>query len=127
MKTQIVVMSLLLGLLACQSDETEAPKEKKKPPDQEVVFDPVKWKTKKGEEYPYRAQMLNDIVYNDTVRSLAMAALLDLLGKPDRINENHFYYLISQKRLGQWPLGTTSMVVKFSMEKDSIEWIKIHE
>ncbi len=93
-----------------------------------MVFDQEKWRTMAGEDYPYREQMLKDVVYNDTIRSLNRQEILDLLGEPSyyRADTNFLYYTISQKRLGKWPLRTKTMVVKFS-ERDSIEWIKIAE
>ena len=93
---------------------------------EDLPFDQERWLVKEGQDYPYRAQMLKDVVYNDTVRTLNKAEILELFGKPDKEQENHLYYLISQKRIDLWPLHTTNMVIKFANE-DSIEWIKIHE
>ncbi len=90
-----------------------------------MVFDKAKWKTKEGEDYPYRESMLKDVVYNDTVRTLNREEVIDLLGEPDRMNEGHLYYLISQKRIASWPLHKKFMVIKVS--SDTIEWIKVHE
>ena len=69
--------------------------------------------------------MLNDFVYNDTIRSVNKTEILNLLGEPDRSTEGHLYYTIKQTRIGAWPLHTKSMVIKLS--SDTIEWIKIHE
>lgn len=80
---------------------------------------------KEGADYPYRDPMLKAFVYNDTVRNLEIREILDLLGEPDRQTEGYFYYTVSQKRIGSWPLHTKSLVIKFS--NDSIEWIKIHD
>ena len=91
-----------------------------------VKFDKTKWRVREGLDYPYRNEMLNDIVYNDTVRTLNKNEVLDLLGEPDRSNEGYLYYLIAQKRLGYWPLHTRTMVIKLSDDR-TIEWIKIHE
>jgi arylsulfatase A-like enzyme len=89
-------------------------------------FDKTRWGIKDGKDYPYRDQMLNDLVYNDSVRMLDEQEILDLLGSPDRRTEGHFYYTVAQKRLGSWPLHTKSMVIKFAND-NTIEWIKIHE
>ena len=95
-------------------------------PEKETSFDRSKWLIKEGYEYPYRPEMLKDIVYNDTVRSLSRTELHELLGAPDRSQENHLYYRIDQTRFLGWPMHTQTMVVKIN-EKDSIDWIKIHE
>ena len=77
-------------------------------------------------DYPNRDQMLNSIVFNDSVRALNEDEILDLLGEPDRRNDGYLYYMISHRRLGFWPLHTKTMVVKLS-ENNTIDWIKIHE
>ena len=92
----------------------------------EAKFDKTKWDVKEDSEYPYREQMLHDIVYNDAIRELTKDELLDLLGKPDRSNKGNLYYMISQKKLGFWPIKTKTLVIKLK-EDNSIEWIKIHE
>ncbi|NNJ88234.1 MAG: hypothetical protein HKP53_02425 [Eudoraea sp.] len=91
----------------------------------EVKFDKIKWGTKEDSDYPYREQMLHDIVYNDSIREFTKDELLELLGEPDRTNKGHLYYLISQKKLGYWPIKTKTLVVKLT-EDNNIEWIKIH-
>ncbi len=90
------------------------------------TFQKEKWLIKEGGDYPYRAQMLNDIVYNDTIRTLLKDEIIALLGAPDRINEGHLYYLIDQRRLGSWTLHSKTLVIKLSAE-ETIDWIKIHE
>lgn len=91
-----------------------------------MVFDQSKWRMKEGDNYLYRAQMLKDVVYNDTIRSLNQIELTNLLGEPDRTNENHLYYTISRRGLGAFTLNEKTMVVKINVD-NSIEWIKIHE
>lgn len=90
-----------------------------------MVFDKSRWNVSEGLDYPFRDRMVNDVVYNDTIRDLSKNEILDLLGEPDRINENYLYYLVDQKRIGNWPLHTKTMVIKLT--GDSIEWIKIHQ
>lgn len=94
----------------------------------ESTFDKVKWATMEGEDYPYRDEMLNDLVYNDTIRSLSKNEILALLGEPSfyREDRNFLHYTITQKRIGSWPLRTKTLVIK-CLEDNSIEWIKIHE
>lgn len=92
----------------------------------EVIFDSVKWRVKEEDNYPYRDQMVNDLLYDDDLRTLNESAILDLLGAPDRRNEEYIYYTVNQTRLGFWPLHTRSLVVKFSAD-NNVEWIKLHE
>ena len=126
MRIRFHIALLLLSCIAC-NNEKEANTD---PVDQgietEFQFDKSKWGFKEGRDYPYRDQMLDDIVYNDTVRSLSKKGILDLLGEPDRINDNYLYYIIVQKRLGLWPVHTKSLVIKLSDDR-TIDWIKIHE
>ena len=68
--------------------------------------------------------MLRDVVYNDTIRRLNREQLLSLLGDPDRENEGHLYYTISEKKLGFLTLSLTSMVVRLRPD-GSVEWIRI--
>jgi len=125
MKIGTIIIFLIVSCLACANDREENSEAEKNIPDSAMVFDQAKWKTKDGKDYPYRESMLNDVVYNDTVRSLNKKEIFNLLGEPDRINENHLYYRIVEKRLGFWTLHNTSMVIKFSGD-DTIDWIKIH-
>lgn len=108
------VILLLLGLMACGQEM------------EQVTFDQEKWLIKEGKDYPHREQMVNDVLYNDTIRSLNKAQLLGLLGAPDRNNEGHLYYLIKQPRLLGWPLHTTTLVVKME-DENKVEWIKLHK
>lgn len=121
MKQYLLFLGVLFLCCGCRTDSEQIPE----PPLSPMTFDPVNWQMKDGRDYPYRASMLDDVVYNDTIRSLDETALLSLLGDPDRRNEDYLYYLVSQKRLFTWPLHTRTMVVKLSA--DTIEWIKIHE
>jgi len=94
--------------------------------DKEVVtkFDKTLWLKQEGVNYPYREDMLNDVVYNDTIRQLTKDQVIELLGPPNSINENHLYYIIHQNRLGFMVLNQKTMVIKCT-EEDTIEWIKI--
>jgi hypothetical protein len=126
MKTTPYILLLFLSCLACNNINEEKPEKTDNTTKVEIGFDRTKWATKDGTDYPYRDKMLNDIVYNDSLRALNQDEILDLLGQPDRTNENYLYYTIAQKRLGFWPLQTKTMVIKFS-EKNTINWIKIHQ
>lgn len=92
----------------------------------ELPFDKTKWSAKEDLDYLYRDQMLNDVVYTDTLRMLNKDGVLELLGEPDQNNAGYLYYRITQKRLGFWTLHTKSLVIKLS-DDNRVEWIKIHE
>ena len=126
MNIKILLAFLAVAFIACSdSDDQQAARgtDQKKT---ETPFEREKWSIKEGDEYPYREQMLRDVVYNDTIRSLDEAELLNLLGSPDRRNDGHLYYRIARKGLGPLTLHETTMVVKMA-DDQSIEWIKIHE
>ncbi|HZV68558.1 MAG TPA: hypothetical protein VFG10_03410 [Saprospiraceae bacterium] len=122
---------LLFSCLACHNNHDEK-SESEVPTENidsiipnETVFDKIKWQSKEGKDYPYREKMLKDVMTNQDLKRLKEDEILDLLGKPDRIDSNYIFYVIDQKRLGSWPLHTKTMIIKFS--DDSIEWVKIHE
>jgi hypothetical protein len=116
---------MILGLLGCHS-EREEKSEPEIESKTESQFNKTKWNIKEGKDYPYRQQMVNDILYNDTIRSLNKDEIIDLLGKPDRENEGYFYYTIKVTRLLSWTLHTQTLVIKFS-DDFTIDWIKLHE
>ena len=117
MRKWICTGIVLIGTIACSQEDASK---------SEHLFETSEWKAKEGYDYPHRELMLNDLLYNDTVRTLNEGEILELLGKPDRLSEGYFYYTVSQKRIGAWPIHTKSLVIKF--ENDStIEWMKIHK
>ena len=124
MRISVFTIILFFCCVSCNNDN----KDNKIDTESEITFDEAKWKLKDGEDYPYRDKMLNDIVYNDTVRSLNKDEILDLFGEPSyyRNNENFLYYRITENRLFSWILNTKTMVIKLS-EDNKIDWIKIHE
>lgn len=128
MQTRLLFLlfTLFLAFASCQNAGEEKAGADIPEPAGEMKFDEAKWKTKDGEDYPFRDKMLNDVIYNDTLRALRKGAILDVLGEPDRTNDDYLYYTISRKRLGFWTLHAKTMVIKFSGD-DTIEWIKIHE
>lgn len=126
MKINVYTLFLFLGFLACNTATEEESENQEMKPDRELAFDETKWKTKEGSDYPFRDKMLNDVIHNDSIRSLNKDEILFLLGEPDRSNENYLYYMITRKRLVLWTLHSKTMVIKFDEDND-IEWIKIHE
>ncbi len=113
MKSKVILLLLFISCLACTTVD-------------EIPFDKEKWMLKEGKDYLYRNQMVNAIVYNDTIRTLNKKQLLTLLDTPSYTREGHMYYRITENRLGNWTLHTKTMVVKL-LEDESIDWIKIHE
>lgn len=126
MKRRLLILWITIFLIACNSENNKKSECDTQKTNNKIVFDKAKWIVKKDSDYLYRDQMVNNIVYNDTVRSLNKDEILKLLGKPDRVNENYFYYLIDENRLWFWTLHTKTMVLKFTND-GAVEWIKIHE
>jgi hypothetical protein len=119
---------LLVSCIGCYNDRANYSEDMKSKPTSELAFDKAKWKVMDGADYTYRDKMLNDVVYNDTIRALNKDEILDLLGEPsyDRDDKNFLHYRITEQRLGPWTLHTKTMVIKL-LEDNTIEWIKIHE
>ena len=92
----------------------------------DLKFNANKWKIKEGMDFPYREQMLDSVIYNDSIRALTKSQLIQTLGEPNRMQDSHLYYTINQTFLGAWPLHKKTMVIKLT-SKDQVEWIKIHE
>jgi len=126
MRTLLGITLLLLCCVACNSESEENAERIEERTTADARFDQTKWKVKDGSDYPYRDQMLNDLLYNDSVRTLVKYEIIALLGEPDRTNEGHLYYMVAQKRLGAWPLHTKTLVIKLS-EDNTIDWMKVHE
>ncbi|HET8886827.1 MAG TPA: hypothetical protein VFM70_10800 [Salinimicrobium sp.] len=123
-KTSRFIFLIFVIFTAC----TENPKEKSELNTEQtkIVFNEDKWKTKDARDYPYRNEMLHDLMNNQNLRKLNRKEILNLLGDPDRIDNDCLFYRIEQKRLGFLPLHTKTMVIKF--ENDStVHWVKIHE
>lgn len=114
----IKIFALLLFLTSSCSNANEeiAP----------IAFEKTNWQIQKDGDYVFRPQMVHDVLYNDTIRSLNKNQIINILGKPDKINEGHLYYTIAQKRMGTWPLHTRTLVIKLT-EEETVEWVKLHE
>ena len=125
MQTKYQILLLLLCCFACKNESEEKSASTESETLTEIPFDKDKWIEREDKDYPYRAQMLNEVLYNDTIRTLKEVEIIGLLGEPDRVNDGHLYYTVVQKRLGAWPLSTKSLVIKFK-EDGTIEWIKTH-
>jgi len=128
MKTQILILLLLVCGSSCNSERHENKDQANSEIATDIPFDKSKWSEKEGKDYLYRDQMLNAVVYNDTIRTLSKVQFVELLGEPDYLRDDPLYlhYRISETRLSFWTMHTKTMVVKLT-EEDTIEWIKIHE
>lgn len=125
MRIKYPIIFILLIIWSCNTQTGQNSSEGGNVSFADSVFNKKLWNESDGRDYPFREQMLNDVLYNDTIRSLKKTEILELLGEPDRINENHFYYTIRTKRLDFFILSKKSMVVKF-LNDSTIDWIKIH-
>ena len=123
---RIFKIFLIICCISCNNVQDEKSEKMKTEAKEEIKFDKARWGMMDRGEYPYREEMLHDLVYNDTIRTLEKVEIINLLGKPDRTNENHLYYTISLKKLGFWTMHAKTLVIKIS-ENNGIEWIKIHE
>ena len=124
-KLKYWIVCFFVVLFACNDEHTQNPINTQDELKVDSLFNKAKWDTKKGESYPFRELMLNSVLYNDTIRNLNKAQLIGLLGNPDRENNNHLYYLITQKKLYFITLSAKYMVVKLT-DEDKIDWIKTH-
>ena len=126
MQVKILLLLLLPFCFSCKDAKEEKSNTKNPVIKQQIAFDKLKWKTKKGSDYPHRDSMIEDLIGNKKIRELKKDKILDLLGEPTRIDNNYLFYRITQKRIVLWPLHTKTLVIKQS-EDSTIEWIKIHE
>ncbi len=126
MKIYIGLFVLVLTCLACQNTEKTNPIETQKETRQVMSFDKEKWAVKSDAAYAYREMMLQDLIDSKRLKQLKKAAILELLGMPDRTDSLYLFYTILQKRALFFPLQTKSMVIKLK-DNDSVEWVKIHE
>ena len=126
MKYTSPLIFILVLFLACKPDKAEEQSNAQASSENDITFDQTKWMLKEDGAYPFREQMFRDVLYNDTIRSLSKSEIIDLLGTPDREQDNHLYYEISRSGLGAVTLHARTMVVKIKSD-DAIEWIKVHE
>lgn len=106
----IVAAFALVGFFIVKS----AAKGLKSEPQNEISFDTTKWQKKKGLDYPYRLNMLNDLMTSDTLKILKKEEIINLLGQPDRMDKEYLFYRIAQKRVGLFPLTTKTLVIKLA-------------
>jgi hypothetical protein len=118
---------LLAGCLSCRQDPEAASEDQQAAAATEIAFDAEKWRIKSGRNYPYRDSLLWSLIDDKSLRGLHIDEMQDLLGEPDRIDGNHLFYTVWQKRIVNfWPLRHKALVIKFS-EEGPVEWMKIYE
>ncbi len=121
MKFIILLISLSHVLGSCNNNDNQAGQNASL-----YKFDQQKWNIQQGDDHPYRDEMLDDLVAYVRLKGLKKDELINLLGKPSRIDSSYFFYRIVQERIGLLPLHTKTLVIK--LNKDGIvEWRKIHE
>ncbi|WP_462254792.1 hypothetical protein [Ferruginibacter sp.] len=91
-----------------------------------IEFDTTKWRTKDGDDYPYRDELLTYLTTNNKLKGWKKDSVLAFLGQPDKIDSNYLFYSIAQKRLGFFPLHTKTLVIKLAADS-TVEWRKIHQ
>ena len=123
----IPVVVMMFAIIACNSSDNHSSSAGKVNSDSAAHFEQTKWKTKENGKYSFRDQMLNEVLYSDSIRTLTKQQVIDMLGEPDRVNENYLYYTISKTKLGSWTLKSKTLVIKITDDEDVVEWIKLHE
>ncbi len=119
MKIKKLLILFCLCFLACNNAKLENQAKQEK-------FDKVKWATKDKMDYPYRDNMLNDVMSHYELHGLKKDSLINLFGSPDRSDSSYLFYTIAQERLGFFPIHTKTLVIKLTKDK-TVEWRKIHE
>jgi hypothetical protein len=118
MKFIIFLVSLLPFIGACNNDRDAAA-------ETYVKFDKTKWQSKEGEAFPYRDDMLKDLIDSVDLKNISYDSLINILGQPDRVNEGHLYYNVYKKEIGFVTLGTKAFVIKLKPDS-TVEWRKIY-
>lgn len=136
MQIRTYILFLLLYCLACNNNKVVEKTDKVENgsntenldsvTNTENGFDKTKWRAKDDHHYPYRDEMLEEVLSHLTLDSLKRDEVIDLLGQPDRSDGNYLFYRIAQKRLAFWPLHTKTLVIKLS-EDSTINRVRIHE
>ena len=120
---KIILLIVIIGFISCKKEKETAESIQK---ETIIELNKANWNKKEADDYLYRELLIDSIIKNKELRSLGQKELLNFLGEPNRMENNHLYYTISQEKLGFWPLHTKTLVIKYS-ESDTITWIKIHE
>jgi len=117
---------LLLCCLSCEPKRDEQPVIEDPPTETNSKFEKNRWLVKKGEDYPYRNEMIDDLMSQSELKKYNKDQMIDLLGEPDRVDSLYLFYRIDQERLGPWPMHTKTLVIKLSGDS-TLNKIMIHE
>lgn len=120
---RLFILLLFACLISCKNDKDENISETK--PETEIAFDSAKWKTRQGDEFPYRTQMLDDLVQSKKLKGLKKNEVLNLLGEPTRTDKNYMFYEVSRDKIEFLTLRAKTLVLRFSPE-DMVEAVLIH-
>ena len=114
---------VLILLFSCSNK----PKEESKPikNKSQTAFDSKKWKLKLDKDYPWRSLMTDALLYSDTLRVMSKEQVLDVLGQPDRIDNNYLFYTVSESRFVLFVLNQKTLVVVLS-EDGSKNKVMLH-
>ena len=126
MRFTFFILFLFISSCSCNKESKEKSNPKKDKEPTEISFDKEKWSVKKGQSYPYREKMLNNLIFNDSLRGLKRVEIIEQLGEPSRTNNEYVYYLIEKNKAFFFTLNSRTLVIKFK-EDDTVEWMKIHE
>ncbi len=126
MKMRVLLLLILYACLACKDKNKEHPENVKKEVEEVMKFDKEKWNVMDGSNYVYRDKMLEDLVYNVTLKGLKRDEILDLLGEPDRTDSSYLFYTIAEPRMFFITLHQKALVIKLAMDS-TVEWRKIYK
>jgi hypothetical protein len=114
----LMVASLILCCAACKDNAEE---------NATKTFDKELWKAKDAEDnYSYRDEMLEDLVYKVQLKGLTKEEVITMLGEPDRTNGDYLYYEVLAKEVGAFPLHKKFLVIKLAKD-NTVEWRKIKD
>lgn len=100
----ILILMTLLG--SCKCNNSQPPKEP------EVIrFDKIKWQLKDDQGYTYRDHMATDLITNRTLEGLKRADVLNLLGNPNKNDQNYLFYDLLEEKAYGFSLNKKVMLV----------------
>ncbi len=123
MQLKILLLLLAICCLACNNGKA---KKEVSETTTAIEFDTTKWRTKDGDDYPYRDELLTYLITDNKLKGWKKDSVVALLGQPDKIDSNYLFYSIAQKRIGFFPMHTKTLVIKLAADS-TVEWRKIHE
>ena len=123
---RIFITLILFLFISCKDNSQETTVATVQADAKEELFDASKWKIKEADAYPYRAQMLDDLVYNVPLKGLTKEEVLTLLGPADRTDGNYLFYSVDVNRLMGYPLNSTNLVILIGAD-GKVAWRKIHK